>query len=384
MDRFNVVVVGAGLAGLSCARWLAERGKSVLLVDRKSSVDESVHTTGIFVRRTLEDFALPEHCLGPVVRDVRLYSPRRKVLSLSSLYDEFRVGRMGPLYQHLLRLGSAVGVHFSPATYFRGATSRPAGSTIELDTKGVRRTIHADYLIGADGANSSVARALSLSQNREWIVGVEEVYDSRAIDAPACLHCFLDPRLAPGYIAWIAHDGAEMHVGVGGYGDRFDPNACLTRFRDEVPEFVSFEGLQLLERRGGRIPVGGLLPHIVNERGLLVGDAAGAVSPMTAGGLDPCLRQSALAVQVIEQFLKNFDSSTLASYESAPLRKRFRTRSFMRRGLAMIEHPWLAEMGFAFLRCPPFSALASQVFFGRGSFPIKNLELQAFPGFRMT
>lgn len=36
MDRYEVVVVGAGLAGLTCSRWLAERGSKVLLVDRNN------------------------------------------------------------------------------------------------------------------------------------------------------------------------------------------------------------------------------------------------------------------------------------------------------------------------------------------------------------
>ncbi|MCA9141486.1 MAG: NAD(P)/FAD-dependent oxidoreductase [Planctomycetaceae bacterium] len=382
MDKYDVVVVGAGLAGLSCARWLSERGQRVMLVDRKSSVDQSVHTTGIFVRRTLEDFTLPEHCLGPVVRNVRLYSPRRRMLALSSPHDEFRVGRMGVLYQHLLRAGLAAGVLFAPATSFRDATVTSDGMHLELESQSKRDYVHTKYLIGADGANSRVARALSLSQNREWIVGVEEVYDSRAMDAPPCLHCFLDPELAPGYIAWIAHDGAEMHVGVGGYGNRFDPNESLTRFLKEVPQFVPAQGLPMLERRGGRIPVGGLLPRIVSERGLLVGDAAGAVSPMTAGGLDPCLRQSSLAVDVIVKFLREGDAAALDRYESAPFRKRFRTRSLMRRSLATIQSPWVAEMGFAFLRLAPFTSLARHVFFGRGSFPTSDRELQACPGFR--
>ena len=61
METYDVVVVGAGLAGLHAASRAARRGLAVLLIDRKARLDASIHTTGIFVRRTLDDFALPEH-----------------------------------------------------------------------------------------------------------------------------------------------------------------------------------------------------------------------------------------------------------------------------------------------------------------------------------
>src|SRR5437667_1539725 len=95
MERFDVIVVGAGLAGLQCSRLLGTSGLRVLLVDQKPALDRSIHTTGIFVRRTLEDFNFPENCLGPAVRHIRLYSPARRSMDLVSPHDEFRVGRMG-------------------------------------------------------------------------------------------------------------------------------------------------------------------------------------------------------------------------------------------------------------------------------------------------
>ncbi len=63
-EQCDVVVVGAGLGGLQCARLLGRAGVRVLLVDAKRTLDAGVHTTGIFVRRTLEDFDLPADCLG--------------------------------------------------------------------------------------------------------------------------------------------------------------------------------------------------------------------------------------------------------------------------------------------------------------------------------
>src|ERR1044072_9723056 len=102
MKHCDVIVIGAGLAGLQLARLLGEHGLRIVLVDRKSSRDKSVHTTGIFVRRTLEDFSFPEHCLGPAVRDVTLYSPARRAVEFFSPHDEFRVGGMGGLYRPFL------------------------------------------------------------------------------------------------------------------------------------------------------------------------------------------------------------------------------------------------------------------------------------------
>ena len=156
----DVVVIGAGLAGLCCAKWLAESGRRVLLADRKSRLDQSIHTTGIFVRRTLDDFALPEDCLGPPVRDVKLYSPRRRMMALSSAHDEFRVGRMGRLYNHLLDAAVHHGTRWSPATSFLHSKPDAEGRIVELETHGKSRPVQARFIIGADGANSRVARDL--------------------------------------------------------------------------------------------------------------------------------------------------------------------------------------------------------------------------------
>ena len=84
--------------------------------------------------------------------------------------------------------------------------------------------------MGADGANSQVARDLGLDSNTEWLVGLESVHSGVPLAEGAALHCFLDPRIAPGYLAWVVQDGEETHVGVGGYPDRFYPQTALAEF----------------------------------------------------------------------------------------------------------------------------------------------------------
>jgi flavin-dependent dehydrogenase len=369
MKSYDVAIVGAGLAGLQVSRLLAEHGLRVVLIDRKASLTQAVHTTGIFVRRTLDDFELPNDCLGPVVRDVTLYSPARRKLELHSTHDEFRVGRMGMLYQRLLDDSLHAGVEWLPATQFVECDRTNTGSAVRLRQHNSIATVNIRYLVGADGAASRVAPALDLDQNREFIVGFEEVIEGVPLEGPPRFHCFLDSKLAPGYLAWAVHDGEQVHVGVGGYAERFDPTAALKTFRSSLGGIIELGSARVVERRGGRIPVGGVLRRIANARGLLLGDAAGAVSPLTAGGLDPCIRLSQYAAQVIVDYLESGNPEALTGYSGELFRARFVSRLWMRRALAGIRSAELIEIGCALMRLPVLRSFAHHVFFGRGSFP---------------
>src|SRR6185295_2341403 len=264
--NYDVSIIGAGLAGLQCARLLARQGVDVLLVDRKNTLDQKIHTTGIFVRRTLVDFDLPDDCLGPPIKHVTLYSPAHRSLELVSQHDEFRIGRMGQLYQRYLQQCLHAGVDWLPHTSYLSHLAANGKLTLQLSSG----SITTRYLIGADGARSRVARDLKLESNREWIVGVESVLHGAALDGPPRLLCFLDPRLAPGYIAWIAHDGEETHLGVGGYPSLFDPTSALLEFRARVAGIIDLRNTKQIETRAGLIPVGGVLKNIANTNGLLM------------------------------------------------------------------------------------------------------------------
>jgi flavin-dependent dehydrogenase len=368
-ESYDVMVVGAGLAGLQCARLLAGHGLQVALVDRKASLDQAVHTTGIFVRRSLSDFAIPAAYLGPPIRHVAVYSPAGRRLELASDHDEFRIGRMGPLYLRMLKDCRAAGAEWLPNTSFvTCADELPTGMRVRLRSGGTERSVSTRYLVGADGTNSQVARRLGLSQNRSWLVGLEEVYEGVALDGPPTLHCFFDRRIAPGYIAWIAADGESVHVGVGGYPHRFQPAMALDRFRATAAKLVDLRKA-LVERRAGRIPVGGILPRIANTRGLLLGDAAGAVSPLTAGGLDPCLRLAELAASATYRFLSTGNASELGVYDGRPFRRKYLARRLLRGVYDLAGTNLLLEAGCAAMRTSYGRRIARRIFFGRGSFP---------------
>ncbi len=378
MKIYDVVIIGAGLAGLQCAKLLSRRGAKILLVDRKADLSKGIHTTGIFVRKTLEDFNFPAGTLGKPVKSVTLYSPKLKSINLTSEKDEFRVGKMGLLYESFLEHCIANGVEFSKATRYLSAQMQEAETIVKLEKSGETFEIKTKVLVGADGAASRVAKDLRLDENREWIVGYEEVFQSVNSNGEPHLHCFLDAELAPGYLAWIADDGEEIHVGVGGYAAGFSPREALKIFREKIAgKFIDLKTAKPAETRGGRIPVGGVLRKIASENGLLIRDAAGAVSPLTAGGLDPCLRLSAMAANVIRERLQTGNRAVLLNYSGELFRARFVSRLWMRRVIAAVSNQTLLELGFAFLRGRIGRKFARHVFFGRGSFPDVEISRSA-------
>lgn len=369
MKKFDAVIIGAGLAGLQCARLLSGQGAKILLVDRKNDLTKNIHTTGIFVRKTLEDFDFPAGTLGRAVRNVTLYSPKFKALNLESEKDEFRVGKMGVLYEFLLGECLENGAEFQCGTRYVSAEILDGESIIELEKKGTRFQVAAKILIGADGTNSRVAKDLKLDENKEWIVGYEEVFKCSNANREPRLHCFLDGELAPGYLAWIADDTEEIHIGVGGYAANFKPRAALKLFRKKTEKLFDLSGAKLIETRGGQIPVGGILRKIAGENGILIGDAAGAVSPLTAGGLDPALRLSKFAAEIVLERLKTGNPKILLNYSGDLFRARFVSRLWMRRIIRTFTNQKLLEAGFLFLRGKIGQKFAKHIFFGRGSFP---------------
>ncbi|SNT34349.1 Dehydrogenase (flavoprotein) [Streptosporangium subroseum] len=363
MRTVDVLVVGAGLAGLHTACLLARRGLNVLVVDRRRSLSTGIRTTGIFVRRTLDDFDLPDHLLGPGIRDVLLYPPsRRAPIRLTSDRDEYRVADMAAVYEHARRAAESAGARVLLGVRYVEASR---GSVRFADAEPVT----ARFIVGADGARSQVARDLGLDVNRRFLLGAEIVHPVASGTATPAFHCVLDPRVAPGYLGWVIDDGRHAHVGVAGYPDamRTGIRHLLDAFAADAPGRVAPAGP--IERRGGPIPVGGVLRRLVCPAGLLVGDAAGAVSPLTAGGLDPCLRMSGLAAAVAAEYLRTGDRRILSRYDGDALRARFRGRLLLRRAFAGIRSPVAAEAAVTALRGRAGRALAARILFGDGSFP---------------
>lgn len=290
----DLAIVGAGFAGLACARSAALRGLSVLVLERQAHAGQVIHTTGLLVKETAERWEVPAR-LTRRIRGVRLYAPSLSYIDLAAPGYYFLATETAALMKWLAEEARRAGARLRYGSPFHGATRQ--GSGVVLAGTGAR----VRYLVGADGAHSSVARAFGLSRNRAFLLGIEAEYEGVGGIDPDRLHCFLDSELAPGYIGWVV-PGVDGLAQIG-LAARWPHKPNLSAFERKIAPLFDWGRARRVARRGGRIPVGGRVARFARDRVLLVGDAAGIVSPLTAGGIHTALDSGWRAAHAIADYL---------------------------------------------------------------------------------
>ena len=337
---YDLAVVGAGFAGLACARRAALAGLRVVLVEKKWSAGARLHTTGMIVKDAVDAIPwlrdVPESLVRPI-EGVKLYAPNLSHMDLRAPGYYFWATDAVRLMEWMLELGRNAGVEPRLGALFTSARQHGTDGTWEIPLES-GEVLQARYLVGADGPHSRVAKALGLSQNREFLFGVEHEYARAGIE-PNYLHCFLDARLAPGYIGWAFAGVGATQVGLarrtrpGQRQGRLDLDAFLRKTSGHVvPEGAP------MAIRAGMIPCGGLLPRVARPGALLIGDAAGLVSPATAGGIHAALRYGEMAAEAVAAFVHG-----KAQDPAGWLPQRyptFRTKRLVRRIFELTQTDW--------------------------------------------
>ena len=162
----------------------------------------------------------------------------------------------------------------------------------------------------------------------------------------------------PGYIGWA-------FIGVGGVAQV--GLACRQPVRPDLDAFMAKLGrlfdlgsARVIGRRGGLIPVGGRVAPFGGERALLVGDAAGIVSPLTAGGIHTALESGWRAGHAIADHL--FEGAEAPHHVLAATYPRVPWKRRLRQLFDLGPPNWLIDAG---LNTPPLRALAQSIYFHR-------------------
>ena len=348
MEQADVIIAGGGFAGLACAKALAERGIGVTLLERKKAPGIGMHTTGIIVKECADEFAVPDHLVRRVT-DVRLYAPSLRYVDLKS-----------PDYFFLTTDTPNLMKFFSDEAEKAGArllygTSYEHGR-VEGDHIRVNNNYFSRFLIGADGPRSRVADDFKLGQNTQFLLGAEAEYKNLPLPGGEnAFYCFLDQKLAHGYIGWVIPGVGVAQVGL---AQRMPRRPDIDEFVKRMNTVFDFSQAEVVARRGGLIPVGGLVKPFADGNVILLGDSAGIVSPLTAGGIHTALHYGKVLGETLATYL------TKGGEHPASLLHRIYPRFYLKQGLRKAyEHlapNWLLDQ---VITNPLFNYAASNVFF---------------------
>ena len=358
---YDLIVVGASFAGLIAARTAAHRGLRVAVIDAKKEPGSRVRTTGILVKEAAEEIDIPAS-LTRKINGVRLYAPNLQFTDLYAPGYYFLATDTPALMRWLARESQRAGVDLLFGSRFEGASlAQDCVNLHGLD-------LSARYLLGADGAKSRVARTFNLGCNREFLIGLETEYAPFDVIAPDLIHCFVDSARAPGYLGWIVPGVDLTQIGLavsptpGGRERKPDFNRFLQRIH---PLFPGLLNIRERNRRSGPIPCGGLVHPLSTHRVLLTGDAAGLVSPLTAGGIRLAFRYGRQAGFAIADYL--LDGGADPGVLMAKAYPGFAAKKWIRRAWSIAPPNPLLN---ATLFTPPMLAVARQIYFQkRGRLP---------------
>jgi flavin-dependent dehydrogenase len=302
--------------------------------ERQREPGHAIHTTGLLVKEAADDEEPPPE-ITRRIHGVRMYAPSLRWIDLDAPGYHFLATDTPALLRVMARRAEDVGAQIRCGTRFPGTRS-------------------AHVLVGADGPRSSVARTAGLGRNRRFLAGVEaEFVGVRGVQER--LHVFLDSRLAPGYIGWVVPGVGITQVGL---ACRADAMLDLGRFLRRVRGLFDFGSAQRVGTRGGLIPVGGTVRPFATRDVVLVGDAAGVVSPLTAGGIHTALSSGrAAGVAIADRLLDGGPGLDRALRGVYP---RFPWKGLLRGALDWAPPNALFELA---LEAPGFEAFARAIFF---------------------
>lgn len=310
----DVIIVGAGPAGLFAAGVLAGRGHDVAVFEEHAVPGEPVHCTGVLAADAFDEYDLPRESLLNPLDTVRFFSPSAGVVEYTSARIEAVAIDRRLFDRALADRAAARGAEVLAGHRVTDVTVEADGATVRCRN---RAPVRARIVILAAGANYTLQRRLQLGLPPVFLQSAQLELPARH---PAAVEVHFGAEVAPKGFGWavpvLRPEGTFARVGVMAAG------RANRHFEVLVARIAERWGIDRAD--GAAAPRRKLLPlapirRTFGNRVLAIGDAAGLVKATTGGGIYYAIVSAALAADTAAQALARgrADAAALRPYEAA-------------------------------------------------------------------
>ncbi|MFG3817045.1 geranylgeranyl reductase [Limnothrix redekei] len=307
----RVAVVGGGPAGSSAAETLAKAGIETYLFERK--LDNAKPCGGAIPLCMVGEFELPPEIIDRRVRKMKMISPSNIEVNIGSTLkpDEYigmcrREVLDGFMRDRAVKLGANLingTVHkleipsSDKAPYTLHYADHSDGSVA-----GVAKTLQVDLVIGADGANSRIAKAIDAGDYNYAIAFQERIRlpEDKMDYYQDLAEMYVGDDVSPDFYAWVFPKYDHVAVGTGTMRVN---QARIKELQAGIRARAAkrLEGGQIIKVEAHPIPEHPR-PRRVVGRVALVGDAAGTVTKSSGEGIYFAAKSARMCAETIVEF----------------------------------------------------------------------------------
>ncbi|MEA5452358.1 geranylgeranyl reductase [Leptolyngbya sp. CCNP1308] len=310
----RVAVVGSGPAGSSAAETLVKAGIETYLFERK--LDNAKPCGGAIPLCMVDEFDLPPEIIDRRVRKMKMISPSNVEVNIgSTLKDDEYIGMCrrevmdGFLRDRAAQHGAKLingTVHTLeiPATE-TGAYTLHYTEHREDGLVGDNKSLQVDLVIGADGANSRVAKAIKAGDYNYAIAFQERIRlpDDKMAYYEDLAEMYVGNDVSPDFYAWVFPKYDHVAVGTGTMRvNQAKIKGLQAGIRARAAKRL--EGGEIIKVEAHPIPEHPR-PRRVVGRVALVGDAAGTVTKSSGEGIYFAAKSARMCAETIVEFSNN-------------------------------------------------------------------------------